>query len=145
MNLKYLYEKCSNSKVIIVVFSACVREGLTARYNYVRTLKKVKANKIFILDDFAKDKRGCYYLGQYPEFLVEKSVNKLIADFIEKINALKIIFCGSSKGGWAALNFGLQNKICFGKVIIVGAPQYYLGNYICHFGLTFEYLRGVFQ
>jgi hypothetical protein len=140
--LKYLFDRDKNSSALVVVFSACVREGLTARYNYVRTLKKVKGNKLFILDDFAEDKRGCYYLGEYPDWNIEKAVIALIESVKEKVNATTVIYCGSSKGGWAALNFGLACKPTDKDVIIAGAPQYYLGNYIRNFAPAFRFLKG---
>lgn len=141
ISLKYLFDRNKKSKTLVVVFSACTREGVKARYNYVRTLKKVKTNKLFILDDFAEDKRGGYYLGQYPEFLVEKTVEKLILTFYERYGAEKLILCGSSKGGWASLDFGFSLNLP-NKVIVCGAPQYLLGNYLCHFPITFSFIKG---
>lgn len=69
--LKYLFDRSKKSKELVVVFSACTREGIKARYNYVRTLKRFRVNKLFILDDFANDQRGCYYLGHFPQYSVE--------------------------------------------------------------------------
>lgn len=127
VTLKYMYDECSSSNELVVVFSACTRVGIKARYNYVRTLKDVNVNKLFILDDFGIDSRGCYYLGVAPEYKVEKATKNLIESISKKINAEKVIFCGSSKGGWAALNFGIDVE---NSVIIAGAPQYLLGNYL---------------
>lgn len=126
-DIKYMLEENKNAKELIVVFSACTRPGIPARYNYVRTLKDIKANKLFILDDFGIDKRGGYYLGRYPEFLFEEATIQLINYVIKKINSKKIYFVGSSKGGYAALNFGcLYEK----SVMIIGAPQFFLGNFL---------------
>lgn len=141
IHLKYLLDRFKNCDSLIVVFSACTRAGIKARYNYVRTLKGVHANKLFILDDFASDKRGCYYLGQYPDYDVEKAVKELIAKVYDRIHASKVLFCGSSKGGWASLNFALdmdQNN----KVVICGAPQYFLGKYLENFNSTFAFIKG---
>ena len=52
----------------IIVFSSCTRKGIRARYNYVRTLKEVPCNKLFLLDDFASDHRGSFYLGSNMKF-----------------------------------------------------------------------------
>ena len=140
VRLKYLLNINKKSDNLIVAFSACTRNGVKARYNYVKTLGKIKDNKIFILDDFASDKRGCYYLGQYPDYLVEKATEELIKKIILATNSKKVIFCGSSKGGWAALNFGFYN---YGvdNYIICGAPQFHLGEYIKYFNATFSYLK----
>ncbi len=136
--LKYMLYKNSKSQELIIVFSACTREGIKARYNYVRTLKKIKANKLFILDDFGIDKRGEYYLGEAPDFKCEKAVENLINSYIKKYE--KIYYVGSSKGGYAALNFGLKNN---NSVIICGAPQFHLGNYLAEppFKITYESMK----
>ena len=39
--LKYLFYPCKNSKDMVVVFSACTRVGIPARYNYIRTLDSI--------------------------------------------------------------------------------------------------------
>lgn len=124
--MKYMLEEAPSS-VLIVVFSAFTRKGLKARYNYVRTLKDTPQNKLFILDDFAKDKRGAYYIGHDMGFEEEKATIDLIKFIQGKVGAKKILFCGSSKGGWAALNIGLQFP---NANIIAGGPQYILGQYL---------------
>lgn len=124
--IKYILEADKNSNELIVVFSGCTRTGVKARYNYNRTLKKFDTNKLYILDDQGIDGRGIFYLGKDSKFDTEKSVNKLIDKFIEELNIKKIFCIGSSKGGYAALYFGLEKK----ATIIIGAPQYYLGNYL---------------
>lgn len=143
ITLKYMYYPCSESKDLIVIFSACTREGIPARYNYIRTLDGVKANRLYILDDSGDDKRGSYYLGKYPEYLIEKAVIKLIEEYQTKIKTGKLIFVGSSKGGWSALNFAaeLEKKV---DAIIIGAPQYYLGRYLSAPAnkITLDYIVG---
>ena len=127
--LKYMYYSCRDSSDLVVIFSACTREGISARYNYIRTLNGIKANRLYILDDSAEDRRGSYYLGKYPDYLIEQAVKELIHQYINHIAAGKVIFVGSSKGGWSALNFAAELA---GKVsaVIIGAPQYYLGKYL---------------
>ena len=125
INLNYMFYKEKKSKNLVIVFSACTREGVKARYNYVRTLKNIKINKLFILDDFGCDKRGEYYLGEAPKYNVENAVKSLIDKYKNKYN--RIYFIGSSKGGFAALNFGFKYD---NSIIIIGAPQFYLGNYL---------------
>lgn len=127
VSLKYMLEKNRSSRILIVVFSACTRKGVKARYNYVRTLKDVKENKLFILDDFSADHRGAYYLGQNGGNEIELACQELIMQKAEELRAKKIILCGSSKGGWAALNLMTDIK---DADAIVGAPQYYLANYL---------------
>lgn len=124
--LKYLLEEIE-SDTLVVVFSACTRPGVKARYNYNRTLKNINANKLFILDDFGYDSRGAFYLGANNDYKIQECVRRLISYIINRNNIKKIIFIGSSKGGFAALNFGLEWK---DSAIIIGAPQYYLGDWL---------------
>ncbi|MFQ6882262.1 hypothetical protein [Clostridium sp.] len=124
--LKYILEK-NNSEDLIIIFSSCTRPGIKARYNYNRTLQKVKANKLFILDDFGDDKRGVFYLGCNNDFKIKKITKDLIDKVIKETKSKKITYVGSSKGGYAALLFGLQKE---NSNIIIGAPQYYLGDYL---------------
>ena len=124
--IRYIFQR-NNSKYLIVIFSACTRKGIKARYNYMGTLKRYKVNKLFILDDMGFDNRGIYYLGKNKDFKVKEGVNQLIDKIIKLTNSQTNIFLGSSKGGYAALMFGIERKKSH---IIVGAPQYYLGNYL---------------
>lgn len=127
VNVKYMYKKVKNSKGLVIVFSACTRKGLRARYNYVKTLSGINCNRLFILDDWASDHRGSYYLGKNFQFDEEKATNALIEKFIAQQDNNKTIFCGSSKGGYAALNFGFKHK---NAIIIAGGPQYHLYQYL---------------
>ena len=107
-NINYLLERNNKSKDLIIVFSACTKKGQRARYNYIRTLDKIKSNKLFILDDFGFDGRGAYYLGKDNDFMIERS--NLIYKIREEINPEKEIYIGSSKGGYSTLYFGLEKK-----------------------------------
>lgn len=127
IRVKYLLKRKKNSDTLVIVFSSCTRKGIKARYNYVRTLNKVNCSRVHILDDYAEDGRGSYYLGDNFTFREEKATNALIDKLLHDLAPQKAIFCGSSKGGYAALNFGLQQK---GAYIITGAPQYYLASYL---------------
>jgi len=139
--IKYVFQKSTTSPFLIIVFSAFNPVGAPPAYNYTRTLQPFDINKLFILDDYGE--RGCYYLGKNRVFDVETSVSKLISWISETNNISKenIIACGSSKGGFAALYFGI--KYNYGKVI-VGAPQTYLGTYLTKAKAysTLEYIAG---
>lgn len=125
--IKYILERSKNSKDLIVILSGIPRPGLKARYNYNRTLRNVKANKLYILDDFGYDQRGCFYLGKNKDFKIQEICKDLINEVKKKLNIKNTIYAGSSKGGFAALYFGLQDK---GSTIIAGGPQYILGNHL---------------
>lgn len=119
--LKYMCNKVKTSDTLVIVFSACTRQGVPARYNYVRTLEKTDCNKLYILDDFGEDGRGSYYLGHMPEFIEQEATIELIKNFIYKLKPGKVIFCGSCKGGYAALNIGSRFK---DSIMIIGEPTY---------------------
>ena len=121
INIKYLYKKGKKANSLVVVFSACTREGLKARYNYVRTLDGIRSNRLYILDDFGPDERGSYYLGHFPEFLEQEATVALVKKFIGETKPDKVIFCGSCKGGYGALNIGSRFE---NSTIIVGEPTY---------------------
>lgn len=125
--VKYILKKKKNSDTLAIVFSACTRRGIKARYNYVKTLNGLKCSRLHILDDYADDNRGSYYLGENFSFSEEKATLALIDRIISETSPKKVIFCGSSKGGYAALNFGLQRE---NAKLIVGGPQYYLSSYL---------------
>lgn len=124
---RYIFKEEKNAKELVVVFSACTRKGIRARYNYVRTLNDIPCSRLYILDDTAADHRGGYYLGHNCNFKEEEATQKLIEKIIQKTAARKVLFCGSSKGGYAALNIGASFENSY---MIVGAPQYYLASYL---------------
>lgn len=140
--IRYMFEN-QGKKDLIIVFGSCTRKGIKARYNYVRTLKNMDLDQLFILDDYGFDGRGIYYLGKDMDFFVERAVSHLINRIASCHNYRKMIFAGSSKGGYGALNFGLLFP---GSSIIAGAPQYHLGSYLMdpdnHLEDTLKYITG---
>ncbi len=122
-NIHYLFFK-KKSDVLIIGLQAFNAKG--PRYSYVTSLTGIKASRLYIKDDFV-EKSGNYYLGRNGQYNIEADVFHLIDRFIEQTGARKLIFIGSSKGGYSAINFGLNYE---GASIIAGAPQYYLGRYM---------------
>lgn len=124
-SIRYMFFPCRKSNTLVIGFQACNDAG--ARYNYVRTIQNCGVNRLFIKDDFGPNHCGDYYLGSNGTYSVEKAVYALIDLFIDRTHPSKIIFIGSSKGGYAALNFGLSYPAAN---IVIAAPQYYLGSYL---------------
>ncbi|MGN0403516.1 MAG: hypothetical protein ACI4HQ_14830 [Acetatifactor sp.] len=120
-DLKYIYRSAAGAKNLVVVFSACTRPGLAARYNYMRTLEGICCNRLYLLDDFGPDGRGSYYLGRLPEFREQEAVLKLVQKVIDETNPEKLLFCGSCKGGYGALNIGSRFR---DAIMIIGEPTY---------------------
>ena len=121
VDVKYIYKPVKGAKTLAVVFSACTRPGMAARYNYVRTLDGMLCNRLYILDDFGPEGRGSYYLGSMPEFKDQETTIALIQKFIKETSPEKVLFCGSCKGGYGALNIGTRFP---NSVIIAGEPTY---------------------
>ena len=120
--IHYIFRR-RKSKILLVIFSALNAEG--PRYSYLSVARFLRVNQLFIRDDFAG--LGTYYLGPDKGNAVEMAVHDLIEKIALKEGAEQIVFAGSSKGGTAALFFGLQ----FPKSVIASAaPQYFIGDYI---------------
>ena len=125
VSLKYLYIPKRSSKTLITVFSGM--NPTRASYSYINSLNDTVHNRLYILDDFGDDILGCYYLGVNERFQVEHAVQCLLKELSYAHQFEKYIFCGSSKGGYAALNFGIEYS---DATIICAAPQYRLGYYL---------------
>ncbi|AVI42543.1 heparinase II/III domain-containing protein [Bacillus pumilus] len=128
-NVRYHFQEAKNEKLkdqLVIIFSSLTEKN-KFRYNYIRTLENLHVNKLFILDDFGD--QGAYYLGRNKDFSIETTVNSLIQYFQRKhkIYNENITMVGSSKGGYAAIYFGIKNYV--GNVI-AGAPQSNLGHFL---------------
>ena len=126
--IKFLsYER--DSEKLVVIFSGFNGPDAERQqsYNYIRSLINLNVNKLFILDNHGD--RGSYYVGNIDQGSVEMSVFELIEFQRRKLEITRknVILCGSSKGGSAALYFGL--KYGYGEVIS-GAPQIKISDYL---------------
>ena len=143
--IQYVFRKATQSKDshLVVVFSAFSSLGskYPHSYNYLNAMSQMPGvNQLFILDSFGP--RGCYYIGKEMNHKVEQSVVELIKHICNenKIPWENVILSGSSKGGSAALYFGLRyHPGC----VVAGAPQFYIADYAKEWAPeTFEYLTG---
>jgi len=120
--VKYMFVNKSTDQLLIV-FSAFT--GERRRYNYFSSLKGKNISQLYILDTWG-------YLGSYywyengesrPEQLVSELINKIVSE-----NGIKsVITAGTSKGGTAAIYFGLKHNA---TDIFSGACQYRVGQYL---------------
>ena len=124
--ITYYFEK-GNSDVLFVGFSGFPGKIQKPLYNYVRTLKPVNANKLFILDNYGYNGCGSYYLGENGDWFMPEQIKELICETQEKYGIKKTVMFGSSKGGTSALYYGMM---CSADVVIAAAPQYYIGDYL---------------
>lgn len=125
--IKYLFERRNESDKLIISFSAFSPLGHKPVYSYVRTLKNLSVNKLFILDEYGG--RGSYYLGNINNFNVEKSVALLIRYIQQsyRIDKKNICCIGSSKGGTSALYYRIKYNYGY---VIAGEPQIKIGKYL---------------
>ncbi|WP_413378308.1 YqiA/YcfP family alpha/beta fold hydrolase [Alkalihalobacillus sp. 1P02AB] len=124
--IKYLFKKSyRKTNDLVIIFSAFPAIGKEPAYNYVRTLDEFDCNKLYILDDFGV--RATYYLCKNKDFNIERSVITLINQIVEENGIKNIMACGSSKGGYAALYYGIKYGF---KDIVIASPQYFLGDYL---------------
>lgn len=125
--IKHILSLRKKSKTLVVVFSGMNPQR--ASYSYLNILNWIPHNRLHILDDYGDSVLGSYYRGTDMDCQVERAVQALLDQVIIDHKIERVIFCGSSRGGYAALNFGVN----YGDaVIIIGAPQYYLGYYLTH-------------
>ena len=130
-DINYLFQEgAQESPFLLVAFQAVptVKNGVAIKsYNYTRYLKDINIHRLFIEDTCGK--YGCYYLCNNMNFDVEETVIELVENIMKKYNIKKenVITFGSSKGGSAALYYGL--KYGFGR-IISGAPQSKIAEYL---------------
>lgn len=123
--IKYMFFEEKESDTLVVVFPACSPNS--ARYNYVRTLQSVKCNKLFLLDDFASNHQGCYFISPNEEKCAMSLIENII-DSCKKASGSQpsnILFVGSSKGAYMALNMSFEIPR---TKLIIGSPKYFLGT-----------------
>jgi teichoic acid transport system permease protein len=145
IRIKYIFDKKKilGKNKLIVVFSGFrpANSSIKASYNYTKYSKDINCHKLYILDDTGPGGRGCYYLGENREFTIEKAVCELIEEIRKEHGVSKenVTTCGSSKGGWAALYFGIKYK--YGHVVS-GAPQTLLGSYLNNHKQFLKHIAG---
>ena len=121
--LRYLFMN-NNSDTLLVVFSGFTA-GNIRRYNYIKSFSDLRIDKLFVLDPYAY--RGSYYLYEDGSNYPQEETQGLLSFIKGKKNYNKVFFAGSSKGGSAALYYGLLNSV---TGIFSGACQYNLGSYL---------------
>ena len=113
----------------MVVFSAFAPENSPNQhiYNFMNVLENVPAHKLYIQD--SQGQRGVYYLCRQSDFGVSEEVCGLIRSVQKELgcDAEHTVSVGSSKGGSAALYFGL--RLGFAHVLSM-VPQFHIGTYL---------------
>ena len=117
--VRYIY-KNKNSNMLIIVFS-----GIGGDYNYRRSFQNSTYDQLYIKDNWADG--VSYYLYENGKNVPEMLVSRFIDFFLINHKYSKVITFGSSKGGSAALYFGLKHHV---DEVYAGACQFYVGNYL---------------
>ena len=126
--IKYLLYPDQSSQYLVVIFQAINRQPT---YGYIGTLRNCRVNKLYIKDDYGDDPatRSSYYVGRSRSFDIANATQRLLSNAVQDlgIERSRCIFCGSSKGGFAAIYHGYK----FGAgTVLAGGPQILLGDYL---------------
>jgi hypothetical protein len=136
-DLHYVLEPATERPdALVVAFSAAHEPGEPPRYYTTRVLRAVPCHRLFILDDHGPrtgHARPSWYLGAARSDAVPASVEKLMDTTARELGLSRdrVVTCGASKGGWAALYFAAR----FGAGhAVAGEPQAFLGRHLLQDG-----------
>lgn len=132
-NIKYYFKPSSNQAVkkLLIGFSGFhgkEKDGIPPSYNYIKHLRYVDVNQLYILDGNNKNV-PLYYIGENGSNNYEEKVIQLILYICkrEEIPLSNIITFGSSKGGTAAAYFAMKYSLGH---FISGGMQTRAGDYL---------------
>ncbi|KAE9530131.1 hypothetical protein [Testudinibacter aquarius] len=127
VQVKYKHKKSKyDFDHVIFVFSGFLNYN-PGNYDFANALNECPCDVVWINDDF--DKMYAYYLCKGMDFSIEEAVTEFICDKISelKLDNKKATVTGFSKGGSAALYYGLKLNI---RNIVATVPQLHIGSYI---------------
>ncbi|MBO0896025.1 hypothetical protein [Arthrobacter sunyaminii] len=126
ISVKYRLKRATSDRhSLLVIFSGFRRPGT---YDYDGApAQSLRGNILWIQDDFFGD--YAYYLCRGLDFAIERAVQSLISYILNdlKIGKENCIVAGFSKGGTAALFFGI--KYGYGAIVAT-VPQFRPGYYM---------------
>ncbi|WP_405714939.1 hypothetical protein OG264_35825 [Streptomyces xanthophaeus] len=124
--VEYRFSHAKNgNRHLVVVFANFTAPGEYGWSNGV--LDKVRSNILWIRDLF--DGANSYYLCKGMDFALEQSVAGLISRVMKSLSLTPddCTMFGSSKGGSAAIYFGLKYGF---RNILASVPQFLIGTYV---------------
>ncbi|MYX17305.1 hypothetical protein GTY67_28575 [Streptomyces sp. SID8374] len=124
--LEYRFAHAKNgNRHLVVVFANLNAPGEWGWANGV--LDRTRANILWIRDQF--DGQNSYYLCREMDFTLEQSVINLISRVMNALGLTpdECTMFGSSKGGTAALHFGLKYGF---RNIVASVPQFRIGSFV---------------
>lgn len=135
--LRYIHYS-RGSKTLAIVFSAFDRIDSRRSFNYVKSLSNIPIDFLYLSDPWGY--RGSYYMmdkgSSHPYSVVQQLINQIVTNGGGYSN---IVTLGTSKGGTAALFYGLKNSV---DQIIIGACQYRIGSYVSAYPEIFKGMTG---
>ncbi|WP_429087783.1 accessory Sec system protein Asp2 [Aeromonas allosaccharophila] len=128
VEISYLFQPAKQDrKHLVIIFSGFGSKSSVSYDFRGESAKSCRSNILWIKDSFSEE--CSYYLNTTHSDKVETSVYGLISYFINKlgIDKERCILVGFSKGGSAALYYGLK----FGFFnILASCPQFHIGSYV---------------
>lgn len=121
--VSYIWKR-RHSPTLIIVFSGIGK----LRYNYKSSLWNSPYDLLFIADCWAGG--VSYYWFENKSNHPEQFTQALIDKVLNKGQYTSVITVGSSKGGTAAIYYGLKINA---DRILAGACQYYVGDYLSRY------------
>ncbi|CNB36040.1 accessory Sec system protein Asp2 [Yersinia intermedia] len=127
VEIKYKFKpRKYDTQHLIIIFSGFGGAG-EFTYDFENALQDCPAHVLWIKDDFYD--HCTYYICQKMNFNIEEAIHNFIMRTVSelKLNKEQCTLAGFSKGGSAALYFGLKFQF---KNIISTVPQFYIGSYV---------------
>lgn len=138
--LKYKFSKStSDRRHLLVIFSGFRDKGTL---DFGRALDGIRNNILWIYDEFEEAGENCYY------YMAENKTEPrdLVDEFLESVCTSlnlewsNISVAGFSKGGSAALYYGLRHRV---GAVISTVPQFLIGRYVRQsWPAVFDFMRG---
>lgn len=127
-SVKYKFRHAKQDRKHLLVIFSGFGAIKPVTYNFDGSvLDGCRSHILWIKDEFEDD--CTYYICKEMNFSVERAVIALIESILQKygLSKYQCSLLGASKGGSAALYFGLKYDF---KNIIASCPQIYIGSYI---------------
>jgi len=127
LSVKYKFRHAKQDRRHLLVIFSGFGGTHPVTYNFGGALLDgCRSNILWIKDEFDGD--CTYYICKKMDFSVERAVIALIDSILQQtgLSKYQCTLLGASKGGSAALYFGLKYDF---KNIVASCPQFYIGSY----------------
>lgn len=128
VKISYLFQPAKQDRKHLVIIFSGFGSKSSISYDFIgESAQSCRSNILWIKDSFNEE--CSYYLNTIYSDKVEAAIFGLISDFIIKlgINKNQCTLVGFSKGGTAALYYGLKFEF---SNILASCPQFHIGSYV---------------